>query len=385
MPKGVQREDGTWDNPPTGVPEEIVEWRAADNGARVKADWWKHAFRTDKDPARQICGAKLRRGSDDRNVYFADGEERRRRCSYSINLFPNGRCWRHGGDSPGAAVVHGRYMQGVRGPLGRAQKRAEDDRQMLDLRPAIGLFDERMAQLSERIEAEGDTPNFRSFALRLFREMVQAEKDGDADMAKHYRKELRILLETGVRGDRQWTEILNVAERRAKRAERANLVLIKGHEVVSKTELTWVLARMLDLIRAEASGKAAARIQSRFAREVLGRLDPTSGGSRTLEAGSSLPGLPGEGDGVPAGRTGGEALEVSANGDRAALLAREVQCEDVPRSREDAGGGVDRADLPDDEGGLDRHQHGPDRPSGEEPPVGGDREDAREGEGGTPW
>jgi hypothetical protein len=329
----------------------------------------------------RVCGYKLgkRRGEQ-------------YRCG-NADLLSDGRCLRHSKQAPRYPVYCKKKRKAlhmpqdrariVKGPAGDARERADADHRLLDLRPVIALYDMRIEEISARIADKAATPaEWKKAGSHLKQYKKAIERDDDGKMEYHL-GELTKILEDGIDTEKGWEEMLAHADRRAIRTEKANDLLIKGAHMIAATDLRRFVAHVQDIIAEEARGPAATRIISRIAEECLERLAPGST-EEVADRRSILPRVQGKGTGVHEGSAGGEILEVPAVGGREPLPAQERKRADLSRRREDSSSGGLRADLPDDEGGQHRGDDGADRSPGEEPPLGGDREDAREGEGTTP-
>jgi hypothetical protein len=350
----------------TGVPEEVLRSVKVPNGTKKK---WVHWFRTDTEDKRQVCGAKLR------------GIEGRR-CGTFVKLYPNGRCHRHSGPSSAGAIVVARAMRAV-GPLKEARERAEADAKLLDLRPGVALFDQRMEELSTRMFEEGDSPAWRKMLMRAFKNMVRARQAGDEAAQIESENQIKQMLTEGVDSDRAWEEILALQERRAKRAESAGKILVQSNQVVATRELMMIMDRFVRVIEEEVPSASRTRVLDRVDQEVLDII-PKEAGEAENSRHPLLPRVPGEGAGVRDGGAGGEALGVPEGRGEGGVRAPEGDGADVSRPGKDADSGGGGADVPVYEERRGGHHDGADGPPGSEPPVGGDRSDARERDPGSP-
>ena len=202
------------------------------------------------------------------------------------------------------------------------------------------------------------------------------EDQSEADMDEHLGN-LIAILSAGNDNHQAWHDILVVAERRSKRTEKAQELIIRSAEMIGRAELLVVFGRIVNVIKEEARGTLQETILERLDSEVLGRIAPEERQEELARKGRVLPGVSGEGTGVREGDPGGEALGGPAIDIRATVPARKGDGEDEPRDREDQDGSVDRPDVPDDPQGLSSGDDGSDRSPSEEPAVGGDRATAR--------
>ena len=331
----------------------------------------------------RVCGRKL----PDRNGTAY-------RCGNTV-LYADGRCLRHSKVAPNArgdgykdrvkaqqAMPKDRGRI-VKGPVADAQERAHADKSMLDLRPSIALFDIRIEEISERIADKAASPADWKKAGGHLKQYRKALARDDQDKADYHLEQLTEVLEGGIESEKGWDEMLKTVERRAVRTEKAQDLLIKGAHMIATTDLQRFVAHTQDIIAEEARGPAATRIITRITEECLERLAPGST-EEVADKRALLPRIQRERARVHEGSAGGEVLEVSAVSHPQPVQAQERDGEDVSRGGEDPGRSGSGADVPDDARGQHRGDDGADRSPGQEPPVGGDREDAREGEGTTP-
>jgi hypothetical protein len=262
-----------------------------------------------------------------------------------------------------------KQIKALRGPMADAVEKATADRELLDLRPHIALFDIRLEQISERMADNSATPEDWQKARDHLQQHFKCLEREDEKKAEYHLEQLMEILEAGTDHERAWKVLLETTERRAKRTEKAQELLIKSASMIAQADLRWFVARVQDIIAEEARGQAAERIITRIAEECLGRIAP--GAAEEFEDSSQLlPRVQGEGVGVRSGGAGGEVLEVSASSHREPVQAQERGSEDMPRGGEDEGSSGLRADLFDDEGGQHRSLDGSDGSSGSEPTMG---------------
>ena len=289
---------------PWGIHEDQLRKERVDNGARERSDWWTHWFRI--ADGKQVCGSYVQGGKTGRKYPQNLG----RRCDKSksnARIYPNGRCKKHGGANPGVAVSTGRYMQ-LRGPLKDADERAEANRDLLDLRRHLALFDIRLEELSGRVDAGAGTPEQWKRAREHWRAYQKALRAEDKGKQDYHAKELGLLLDATQRSEKAWDEIIKLTERRMVRTERAQALLIQGAQMVASTDLKWVMRRLVDIVQEEAHGTAAVRILDRLDSECLVRITPShKAEARSAESRELLPGVPGKGTGLREGDPGGRA------------------------------------------------------------------------------
>lgn len=360
-----------WDpDEPWGIDSSELRSVKVDNGSKNKSTWWTHWYDKSGD---QRCGALVKGGSGNTRRYK---QNKGRRCG-NTRLYANGRCRRHGGGVYSGSAKHGKYMQ-LRGPLKDAKERAEADRALLDLRPLLALFDLRVEELSNRVDAGSAGAEEWSAAKTHWKAYLKAQKHDDKGAMDYHKKELSILFDTATRSERTWKEMLSVAKERLARTEKAQALMISSANMLAAHDVRWAIARLVDVVEEESNGTAASRILERFSTEVLGRISPSEAEAHPAAVESeTLPGVPREGASVRKGDPGREVLESSEGDLRGAVPASEGSGENVPRNREDESGSGDRGDVPLHEGELDRGVDGSVGSPSEGPSVGGDRGDVR--------
>lgn len=194
------------------------------------------------DDGRQVCGSGLRRRP--KNV----------RCGQTINLGENGRCKLHGGTNPGRPIVNG--SRSIRNKSIQAlfqELRARPD--ILDLRDGLATFDVRIAQLWEALETQGDCPDFRNEAARLCDKLAEAiAEDVPSKEIVQAAHALAAHVQRGVDDTARWDALLDLVERRSRRAEQALLSSLRGQSAVPARDVVVFLARVVDIVSVRTQG-----------------------------------------------------------------------------------------------------------------------------------
>lgn len=158
------------------------------------------------------------------------------------------RCRMHGGKTPVGAdhpsFIHGRrskYWKGLSGPLKAAHARVKaEGAAVLSLYEGVATMDERLAELSARIE-EGDSPEWRT----KVRDAWIIARHGDASAIR----ELDALIERGTARDSAWEEMFERLGQRGKRAENAIAIDLKRDETLSHAEVFGALQELFNALR----------------------------------------------------------------------------------------------------------------------------------------
>jgi hypothetical protein len=219
-------------------------------------DGWKVHARDDL--GRAICGAPTR------------NEEARYEICHKFPVSPNGRCMLHGGRNTGHhRLKHGRYSKALSSStLSAAYRAAVNDRSLLDLTEPIALLEACLQRTSERV-GELDTPEFRQRALGLYEEARDASARGDADSFRQHMGELGRLLREGVQEDSALDDLANNAERLSKRLEAAWQIKLQRKQVLHITQVGALMARVLEIVKQEATGDTVHQIVQRMETEIM--------------------------------------------------------------------------------------------------------------------
>lgn len=161
----------------------------------------------------------------------------------------NRRCKFHGGRNatgPSSGTFkHGKYAKYWGKGDGVIERAAANvaavGDEVLNLNIGVAVFNERLKQLSVRIE-EGDVPQFR---IRI-RDLWAKAKRGDAEAIRG----LDATIDRGTEYDAVWDEICDRLMQRGQRAENAIALALKKDEILSRGEVLETLRSIMDAIRA---------------------------------------------------------------------------------------------------------------------------------------
>lgn len=185
---------------------------------------------------RRTCGAKTRAGGT---------------CQVSRQLYPNGRCHKHGGPSRGprtwkAGGAHSKVLAAFLRDVGQ---RAEDPA-IFDVRPKIALMDEAEGRLLDRALNDRDTPRFRESAHALAVEVQQLLAIGDQGVVGRM-ADLVGMLKRGVAHDRALKDATDLAERRIEKTCDVRHVMVKeAQSVTSQQFADFVRLTLVQIMRA---------------------------------------------------------------------------------------------------------------------------------------
>ena len=175
-------------------------------------------------------------------------------------------CRRHGGESTGAPLKHGRYSQ-LLGPLTRAYESFEQVSDLQDARPGLAAMDAWIAYQFELV-SRGDGLEFRQQAVALFTAVELAIAAGDVEQLKGALVGVREHFKAGADQLRTIDRAMLAVSRRQHHTERAREIDLRGEQVITAKALLAFLARIVDAIRQELP-KDADRVLRRLTDEVL--------------------------------------------------------------------------------------------------------------------
>ena len=262
-------------------------------------------------PAKNGTG-RLLPPSEERCVRMAKATgERCRNPRYELR----NECEWHSRNSRKAAkknLITGRYSK-VLGNLRNIYRDAINDPEILRLEPTLALQDVRISEMLSRID-EHDVPQFRQKAHALWKDYSESLEDTDPKRTKKLLADLGKTLEQGMDRDKAWEEVLEKAERRSVRTEKALALMIAGAQVVHGRDLMRVMGRIIDIVIEEAKPEAAHTILGRVTTEVMGELDGGESHEARREGDRAIRSLPQHANGVLPGGLG-EGTVVEAVGD----------------------------------------------------------------------
>lgn len=184
-------------------------------------------FHARDDAGRVCCGARKAKGGSCR--VWKPGD-----------LYPNGRCRRHGGRAPGHPLTAGgQYSATIDRLRAACAELQAEESVLLNPLPVIAKLSGICQRLEERA-AEGDSPEFRRQSLALLEQAAQ----GDVGALRS----LGELLRRGVREDQHIEALALNLERLAKRIEAAVRIKLDASRLMTEREMQKALTVWLGLL-----------------------------------------------------------------------------------------------------------------------------------------
>jgi hypothetical protein len=184
----------------------------------------------------RICGAKKKSGG---------------RCGVT-NVFPNGRCYHHGGPTP-SGIAHpafktGRYSQHLPSALADRYQESLRDPELLDLRHEVALLDVRITEVLARLET-GETSARWQRARDAFRALGAAITVRDRDLTQAAMTDLAQEIETGGAEADVWAELVKLIYHRRKLVDSESRRRQVLHQMISlERAMAWFSA-LADVVR----------------------------------------------------------------------------------------------------------------------------------------
>jgi len=198
----------------------------------------------------------------------AQSKQAKRRCA---NWPTPGRstCRYHGGTSPGAPVINGRWSKSL-GKLAKGMDEALRDPTLLDMNQSVALLRTLTTKVATRLD-DGDTSDLRARALALFEEALQAQTDGDILMMAEKLTALGALLREGVAEDKTIRDLGDSVDRLARVTKSAWDVKLSKKTAINAKDLVAVFARFVDIVSSVAGVQTAKEVADRIDHELIGR------------------------------------------------------------------------------------------------------------------
>ena len=170
------------------------------------------------------------------------------------------KCRMHGGTNPGPPIRHGRHAQSLRGKLQAALNSSLNDSTLFDSDQTVAAMDAIALAQAERIE-DGDGPDFRARALRLFTVARSSSDDAPAAMV-----ELGYLLSSGEAVIRSQLDYFDLVERIDKRIVEGQKLRHAKENAIPMPRLLEVMTVLLSSVKAHAEAEAVTKITSEMSR-----------------------------------------------------------------------------------------------------------------------
>ena len=166
------------------------------------------------------------------------------------------------------------------GRLKANYKKALSNPSIFALEPVLALYDLRMDELAARID-QGDTSDFRYRLKSLYEQYNDGVARGDDDKAERAFREMGELIKNGAEYDATWEKLLEKADRRSTRAEKAIELALKKEAVITERDFQLRLGKILDILIEELPREQTQIVITRIGREAM----EDSGGGTLLEIG----------------------------------------------------------------------------------------------------
>ena len=176
-------------------------------------------------------------------------------------------CRMHGAGG-GRPVTHGRYSKAL-GKLAANYEASLNDRSLFDLREPIAALDGVTQRLMAMVD-EHDSPEWRRNVRAKYKAVREALSAG-APSAAQLMEELGELIDRGAAEGSNLEALGSNLDKLARRIEGAWGVHLQKTQVMNKAELVGLLAKFLSIVRDEAGGSIANRVQA----QLMVQLSPT--------------------------------------------------------------------------------------------------------------
>ena len=176
-------------------------------------------------------------------------------------------CRMHGAGG-GRPVTHGRYSKAL-GKLAANYEASLNDRSLFDLREPVAALDGVTQRLMAMVD-EHDSPEWRRNVRAKYKAVREALAAG-APSAAQLMDELGELIDRGAAEGSNLEALGSNLDKLARRIEGAWGVHLQKTQVMNKAELVGLLAKFLSIVRDEAGGSIANRVQAR----LMVQLSPT--------------------------------------------------------------------------------------------------------------
>lgn len=154
------------------------------------------------------------------------------------------------------------------GRLREAYNKARNNPSIMALEPVIALYDLRMDEIAKRLE-KGDTSDFRYKLKSLYEQYNDGIARGDDQRADRAFREMGELIKEGADYDASWEKLLEKADKRSTRAEKAIELALKREQVLTEREYQDRLGKILDILLEELPNETAKVIVTRIGREAM--------------------------------------------------------------------------------------------------------------------
>lgn len=169
-------------------------------------------------------------------------------------------CRSHGAGG-GRPVLHGRYSKSL-GKLASSYESSLNDRGLFDLREPIAALDGVTKRLMTMVD-EHDSPEWRRNVRSKYKAVREALSSGDPSAAQ-LMEELGELIDRGAAEGSNLEALGSNLDKLARRIEGAWGIHLQKTQVMNKAELVGLLAKFLSIVRDEAGGSIASRVQAQL-------------------------------------------------------------------------------------------------------------------------
>lgn len=162
---------------------------------------------------------------------------------------PNGRCYLHGGRSPGGVAAGrfktGKYSKYLPGDLLSVYDESRADPDLLSMRETIAVMDARIAQLFQQLPTATD-PELWSNLVNNWGQLMDAIRRDDQKTQVQLIGRINRIINDGASISVTYREIYDLWERRRKTAETEQRVIMTGERMVAIESVLMYLAIQIE-------------------------------------------------------------------------------------------------------------------------------------------
>jgi hypothetical protein len=188
----------------------------------------------------------------------------------STMLMPNGRCKKHGGNTPSGVASHafktGKSSKYLPTRLLERYEEALGDETLMDMTEDLAVIDARLSDLYIQLDEGGGGEIFK-IAQEAFASFNAASQDGDTQAMRENLRRLGTALNDGAKDSYLWTEIRQLQEQRRKIILSTAKHLQLTNQTITVTKVNLLISALLDSVRRNVADKQLlGRISADFMR-----------------------------------------------------------------------------------------------------------------------
>jgi hypothetical protein len=172
---------------------------------------------------------------------------------------PNGRCWKHGGNSLKGAMSrsfkHGLYSKYMKLQLAERLLETAEDPELLSLRQDVALVTDRIGDLLDRVQS-GESGAAWRLLKRHWTDFRRFRTAGNVAKMQEALELLAEPLERGFADHAAWEELGLQLDRRARLAEQEQRRMEKMQATLTVEEAMGLLGTVLDVLRRHVTDQA---------------------------------------------------------------------------------------------------------------------------------